>query len=312
MAFIKRCLGLASFFGSAIWGFRWEAIRGILYERGWHMLTENTELLWHYGPPVVLVGIGIWLFVWSSKSAKVGSNQSDLGTSANPYWSIRDLFGHVRPDYPLVASKTVGVATFDDIDKRWLPVGDQVMKQLSLGRLHAIGREFKGLRLSHAGPIPPDFWRTAKFTYWFLDRIGTGILHAKNASGEEYADIEVNRAEALAIWPIEPWPDFKKWDRKDLFELYEAACLWFNIEPRLPMPERALLKYQEWREMIFGGGIPVDTDSTLHAVQIGVKKETAITPHSRIRKEVLETLAEHEGCQPMFLYPHKRGERSSS
>jgi hypothetical protein len=224
-------------------------------------------------------------------------------------WSIRELFGHLRPDIPLKASSTVGRATFDDLDERWVPIGNDVIKQLSLGRLHASGRAFKGIRLMHASPILSDFWQSAKFTYWFLDRLGTGILHAKNALGEEYADVEVNRAEALSIWPDEPWPDFKKWDKKEDFELYEAACLWFNTEPRLPMPDRALSKYQEWRSKIFGGGIPVDTDSVRHAVEIGANVESSVTPHTRIHREVLTGLAAHDGYCPLFLYPSKRGEK---
>jgi hypothetical protein len=42
------------------------------------------------------------------------------------------------------------------------------------------------------------------------------------------------------ITPItsgEPWPDFKKCDKRSDFELFEAACLWFDIEPTLPMPD---------------------------------------------------------------------------
>jgi hypothetical protein len=304
MALIKRWIGLILFAGAAAWEFRWEAVRGILYERGWTMLTEHTETLFHFGVPVALVGIGIWLFIWS----KPKSENAGPATAIGPDWPIRELFGHLRADIPLKASSTVGVATFDDLDERWLPVGNEVIKQLSLGRLHAIGRGFKGIKLLHASPIRPDFWQTAKFTYWFLDRLGTGILHAKNASGEEYADIEVNRAEALAIWPNEPWPDFKKWDKKDEFELYEAACLWFNIEPRLPMSDRSLSKYQEWKAKIFGGGIPVDTDSVRHAVEIGANVESSVTPHTRIHREVLMGLATHDSYYPLFLFPHKRGE----
>ena len=268
-------------------------------------------LSWWISGPIMAVcalvaGWGFWPVV---KGLKWLRTQPKTIVSPSTDWSLRDLFGHLRPDIPLKASTTVGRATFDDLDERWVPIGDEVIKQLSLGRLHATGRGFKGASLLHASPILPDFWRTAKFTYWFLDRLGTGILHAKNALGEEYADIEVNRTEALAIWPNEPWPDFKKWDKKELFELYEAACLWFNIEPRLPMPDRSLSKYQEWKAMAFGGGLPVDTDSVRHAVEIGANVESSITPHTRIHREVLTGLAAHDGYQPLFLYPHKRGEK---
>jgi hypothetical protein len=108
----------------------------------------------------------------------------------------------------------------------------------------------------------------------------------------------------------EKWPDFKIWDKRDKFELYEAACLWFNIDPVLPMPEEARLKYQAWKNLIFDAALPVDTDSTLQIVQIGKRINSAITPHTpRVDREVLESLAEEEGHRPLFLYPHKRGEK---
>jgi hypothetical protein len=226
-------------------------------------------------------------------------------------WPIRELFGHIRPDLPLTSSKTVGVATTNDLDDRWKPIGDEVIKQLSVGKLHATGRKEAHRPIRHLAPapIPQSYWQSAKFSFYFLDQNGKHQEHVVNDEGVRYSDLEINRAEALAIWPLEPWPNFKKWDKKEKFELYEAACLWFNIEPRLPMPDHALSKYQKWREMAFGGGLPVDTDSVRHAVEIGANKESAITPHTRIRKEVLEGLAEHEGYQPMFLYPHQRGEQ---
>jgi hypothetical protein len=304
--YYKLALGLVFGGGSIAWEYKWEAVRGILYERGWVMLTEGLgETAAHYGTLIGLVGITAGLFIW----AKQGSNKSlTSAVHTSRDWPIRELFIHIRPDYPARASSTVGRATFDDLDQRWISVGSEVLKQLSLGRLSASGRGFKGVRLLNAGPIRPDFWRTAKFTYWFLDRLGTGILHAKNESGEEYADIEVNGDEALKIWPIEPWPDFRKWDKKEQFELYEAACLWFNIEPRLPMPERALFKYQEWREMTFGGGLPVVSESVRQSISKAMKDESSVTPNTRIRKEVLIGLAEHDGYKPLFLYPYKRGE----
>jgi hypothetical protein len=227
-----------------------------------------------------------------------------------PDWPIRELFRHIRPDYPLTASKTVGVATSDDLDNRWNPIGDHVIKQLSLGNLHAAGRKevYNPIRHLASAPIPQTYWQSAKFSFYFLDRDGKTQEHVVNDDGIRYSDLEVSRAEALKIWPLERWPDFKKWDKQEKFELYEAACLWFNIEPRLPMPDRSLSKYQEWKAMAFSGGLPVDTDSVRHAIEIGTNVESSITPNTRVRREVLRGLAEHDGYQPMFLYPHKRGE----
>jgi hypothetical protein len=105
------------------------------------------------------------------------------------------------------------------------------------------------------------------------------------------------------------WPDFKKWDQKSEFELYEAACLWFDIEPQLPMPRKPQEKYQQWKAMILGGGLPVHSGNNIrNDIKVSMRDETAITPHLRIYRDVLVTVAEHDGEQPRFLYPHRRGE----
>ena len=309
MLFAKRFLGLLSFGGAALWELRWEAIRGVLYERGWVLLTEYMDgAALHYAIPGILVVVGLGLFIWTRSANNPLPKQAAPSTSD---WSIREVFSHIRPDYPLTSVKTVGVATTDNLDSRWKPVGDCIIKQLSTGKLHAIGRKevYNPIRhLAHA-PIPQAYWQTAKFTFYFLDQDGKDQDHVVNDDGVRYSDLEVNRTEALAIWPKEPWPDFKKWDTKTNFELYEAACLWFNIEPRLPMPDRALSKYQSWKYMAFGGGLPVHTDSVRHAVQIGMNKDSSITPHTLVHRVVLEGLAEHDGYEPLFLYPHRRGEK---
>jgi hypothetical protein len=154
---------------------------------------------------------------------------------AAPDWPIRELFGHIRPDYPLTSSKTVGVATTDDLDDRWKPIGDEVIKQLSVGNLHATGRKEAHRPFRHLAPalIPQSYWQSAKFSFFFLDHDAQNQEHVVNDDGERYSDLEVSRAEALTIWPLEPWPNFKKWDKKEKFELYEAACLWFNLEPSI-------------------------------------------------------------------------------
>jgi|GEM_PF-5431946 len=106
----------------------------------------------------------------------------------------------------------------------------------------------------------------------------------------------------------EPWPDFKKWDQREKFELYEAACLWFDREPALPMPQNAQEKYQEWKRLILGGRLSVTGATTRNDVEISMKKETAINPHLIIYREVLEEVAKHDNVEPRFLFPYRRGE----
>jgi hypothetical protein len=116
-------------------------------------------------------------------------------------WPIRELFRYIRPDLPLTSVRRTGNTTVDDLDERWEAVGACVLKQLSLGKLHATGRERRGGRRLQAAPIPSEFWRSARFTYWFLDHDGKEVLHAENTDGIQFSEIEVNGAEALTLWP---------------------------------------------------------------------------------------------------------------
>jgi len=309
---MRRILGFAAFLAAAAWDLRWEAIRAFLYDRGFHFMGLMEIDTWaHWGIPVALVICGCYLFWRTGNSGRSFLNWQRLRRRAptpSAYCDLRELFGRLAPQLPLTASQTNGHTTIGTTNREWEAIGDEVLKQLSIGRLHAVGVGYQNLtRRKNAAPIPQSFWETAKFTYWFLDDDGNGILDAKNAQGVEYSDIEVDRAEASTIWPEEAWPKFKKWDQCKEFELYEAACLWFNLEPRLPMPERASARYNLWKAQIFGGGVPVNTESVRHAVEIGLRKEESITPHTKIDREILITIAEHEGARPLFLFPHKRG-----
>src|ERR1700755_1290432 len=83
-----------------------------------------------------------------------------------------------------------------------------------------------------------------------------------------------------ALWhslPIQRWPDFKHWDDRTEFELYEAAALWFDTEPRLPMWWRARRKFRRWGPMIATGVIVAEP-----ALTAGIAAPTisSITPHT--------------------------------
>jgi hypothetical protein len=134
-------------------------------------------------------------------AAQVGKLAANERASLiSPDWPLRDLFHYLAPNLPLRASST-GNVRVDDLDSRWKEIGEKVIKQLSLGTLHASGRQHRGPRRYQASPIPAEFWRDAKFTYWFLDEDGTDNTHAANGSGTSYANIEVSRLDSLRIWP---------------------------------------------------------------------------------------------------------------
>jgi hypothetical protein len=113
----------------------------------------------------------------------------------------------------------------------------------------------------------------------------------------------------LQSLPIQRWPDFKKWDERAEFELYEAAALWFDAEPRMPMWWRARQKFRRWKLMIGAGAILAEPDARGIISEIGVRHISAVTPHTRIRREELKLLAEEEGSKPLFLFPESRAWR---
>jgi len=118
-----------------------------------------------------------------------------LRTDIYPDWGIRELFFHIRSDL------------IDEPDKkRWESVGREVMDHFSTGRLKAWGRPIYGSR--KPGPMKlvdePGYWGHAEFSYWFLKEDGRENRHTwvkSETKLPDYADIQVNRAEAMPIWP---------------------------------------------------------------------------------------------------------------
>jgi hypothetical protein len=108
-----------------------------------------------------------------------------------------------------------GGATVGEVDERWNRVGKRVLKQLSLGELHAIGRlQIREAKYQNPAPIPQTFWHNARFTYWFLDE-GPSTIWDADSEGKYYAEIEVRSAEAVKIWP-------------EYISLFEAATYAFE------------------------------------------------------------------------------------
>jgi hypothetical protein len=108
--------------------------------------------------------------------------------------------------------------------------------------------------------------------------------------------------------PIQRWPDFKKWDQRAEFELCEAAALWFDAEPRLPMWWRARRKFRLWMPMISSGEIPtLAAPMPVHHTKGAAHRTiSSVTPHARIHRDVLRALAEKEDRKPLFLFAERR------
>lgn len=173
------------------------------------MLGYLPEIPQWFGIPLLLLGFTIlWLDNRRIGKARLKSREIPESfpqplTVTAQWWPIRDLFEHIRPDLPLTSVKKTGTTVIDDLDKRWEKVGDEVIKQLSLARLHAIGRKEQTRPIRHLAhaPIPSEYWQSARFYYCFLDPQGKEMDHVVNDEGIRYSGLEVNRIEALAIWP---------------------------------------------------------------------------------------------------------------
>jgi len=111
----------------------------------------------------------------------------------------------------------------------------------------------------------------------------------------------------LLSLPIQRWPDFRKWDERGEFELHEAAALWFNAEPRVPMWWRARWKCCQWRSVIAAGAFPGEPRALDATSAIQIQTTSSGIPYIRVRRETLKILAEREGTRPLFLFPESRG-----
>jgi hypothetical protein len=109
------------------------------------------------------------------------------------------------------------------------------------------------------------------------------------------------------------WPDFDAWNKEEL-RLFEAACLWVNQDPRLPMTPAARRQYKRLAKAFFEHNLPIaediDTDVRLamdrHFDGKGVEQSDSITVNTRVYRHTLEELAQEWNERPRFLFPKER------
>jgi hypothetical protein len=108
----------------------------------------------------------------------------------------------------------------------------------------------------------------------------------------------------LLSLPLQNWPDFKKWDQRNEFKLDEAAALWLDAEPRIPMWWRACWKLHRLRDAI-AARMTATPSQPIAAAELGVR-QASVVPHAPVHRDTLRALAEKEGVHPLFLYPEFR------
>jgi hypothetical protein len=111
-----------------------------------------------------------------------------------PDWPIRDLCYHLRPDVHPNGPTSV-----------WDELSLELFDKLSVGQLAIWGRELRRDAATTYGPlepIPKEYWRTAHLTFVFLLEDREKDRHVDRGPKEPaYGDLQVNRAQAIAIWP---------------------------------------------------------------------------------------------------------------
>jgi len=162
-----------------------------------------------------------------------------------PDWKIHAMLAYLRPDLPLKP------------ERAWLPLLSDVEDRLSTGQLDIWGRKFfrsGGRTRASLEKIDVDYWKDADIIAWSADPEWAQGKHTERRSLRtewEYRDLQVNKAQALRIWPeplAEPVPVerdkkleeaigflmFHEWGR-DVFKdtgdqvpLLGAALKWFH------------------------------------------------------------------------------------
>jgi hypothetical protein len=112
------------------------------------------------------------------------------------------------------------------------------------------------------------------------------------------------------------WPDFDKWDTKNVFRLFEAAALWNDEEPKLPMSATAQRTFKQFHRAIYEKKLrtklSLDESLGVAAHEIGdypKPDEDPITVNTTIGRKHLRAYADEMGQKPKFLFTDQRAKR---
>jgi hypothetical protein len=153
-----------------------------------------------------IVSFGFCSFwIWKIEREARNAAEAKLAAAAEPFpdWPIHELFTHIRPDLLSRTDAQVG--------DTWDEVANEIRDRAALGNLTIWGRPLRsGGAMSMLGEretlrrIEPHYWTTAHFRYSFFDETAVGQSQTYNEpgrSGVEYTDLQVNKAEAVLLWP---------------------------------------------------------------------------------------------------------------
>ncbi len=254
--------------------------------------------------------------IWGGIRRRLGFPIRAQGPAAD--MQIRDVFFHIDPH------------VLEGDGQRWLSAGRAILDELALGNLKARGRPlpagsdpFASYDEAQSSPdeILASYWPKADFTYRFFadnQRFYPHTIPPHESGLHPYADLQVSRARVMQIWPkANPsvkWPDFEKWDQMQEFQLYEAACLFFDAEPQLPMPAKAQALFREWKYQWLHKtpnhlSVLVTINEAVESAYTTAKElpDKTFHPHMMVKRASLITWCEARHEYPLFLFPYRRG-----
>jgi hypothetical protein len=150
------------------------------------------------------------------------------GQAVKPNWPIHELFSYLEP------------SALDEPDKAlWEDASLKIRDAASLGQLRIWGRLFKTDlgdwlgELASLREIDKTYWQKAFFTYLFFDATaGEKAAHCyadRNTGVPAYTDLQINREEAIKLWPGEPddmadsYPNVRVADSPAVIELFDGS-----------------------------------------------------------------------------------------
>lgn len=105
-------------------------------------------------------------------------------------------------------------------------------------------------------------------------------------------------------------PNWGVWDRRDRFRLFEAASLWEDIEPTMPMLWRAPKRFRRLDQAVATRQLTVIRDDLRETIEdawdLANGKKPMANPYWVVLREDLLSYASSIGERPGFLFPRDR------